>query len=99
MESEREADHKRRARTTDTVELTDVACEVTDGRRLPAVGAFIKLEGEWMEVTGVDGDRVSVKRGQRGTQAIVHNSGVLVHWGLPLIREIPVALYREDWDL
>jgi hypothetical protein len=99
LEFEREADHKRRARTTEQIELTDVTLQVTDGRRLPQSGAFIKLEGEWMEVTRVDGDRVSVKRGQRGTQAIVHGRGVLVHWGLPLVREIPVALYREDWDL
>ncbi len=99
MEFEREADHKRRARTTEQIELTDVSIEVTDGRRLPQPGSFIKLEGEWMQVTRIDGDRASVKRGLRGTQAIVHDRGVLVHWGLPLVREIPVALYREDWDL
>jgi hypothetical protein len=52
-----------------------------------------------MQVSRVDGDRATVKRGQRGTQTVVHDRGRLIHWGLPLSREIPVALYREDWDL
>jgi len=99
LEVEREADLRRRARTLDRLEPDDVTFRVTDGTRLPRPDAFVKVDGEWMRVAEVTGDRVRVKRGQRGTAPVAHDPGALVHWGMPLVRELPVALYREDWDL
>jgi hypothetical protein len=99
VEFERPEDRKRRARTLSRVELTDVAFDINDGTRLPPAGQHVKVDGEWMLVTRVSGDRVIVKRGQRGTDVMIHDPDALVHWGLGLAREIPVALYREDWDL
>jgi hypothetical protein len=99
LEFERDVDRQRRPKSAQVIELTDVGFDVDDGERLPDPGAFIKIEGEWMEVVRITGDRVTVKRGQRGTQTVMHDPGLLVHWGLPLMREVPVALYREDWDL
>jgi len=99
LEFERPADRLRRARTLGLIEVTDVAFDVSDGRRLPGPGSFVKVDGEWMLVRELRGDHVTVKRGQRGTQILAHQPGALVHWGLPLVREVPVALYREDWDL
>lgn len=99
LEFERALDRQRRPRTAQRVELTDVSFDVTDGERLPKPGGFLKIEGEWMKVVRITGDRVNVKRGMRGTQTMVHDPDLIVHWGLQLVREIPVALYREDWDL
>jgi hypothetical protein len=99
LEVEREADVRRRARTLDRLEPDDLAFDVTDGTRMPRPGAHVKVDGEWMLVREVRGDRVQVERGRRGTAPVAHDPGALVHWGLPLVRELPVALYREDWDL
>lgn len=99
VEFERPIDRKRRTRTSTSVELGDVAFEVDDGERLPGVGEHVKLDGEWMLLRGVDGRRVTVKRGARGTTATIHDAGTLIHWGLTLTGQVPVAMYREDWDL
>jgi len=99
LEFERPADRKRRTRTTGHIELTDTSFDVDDGERLPESGRYVKIEGEWMRVTGVSGRRVTVARGERGSEVVAHDSGALVHWGLNLVREVPVRLYREDWDL
>ncbi len=99
LEFEREADLKRRARTSSLILVEDVAFPVSDGTRLPKPGGHIKIDGEWMQVTLISGDRVTVRRGQRGTQIVAHAPDSLIHWGLALVREVPVSLYREDWDL
>ncbi|MFT7667364.1 MAG: prepilin-type N-terminal cleavage/methylation domain-containing protein [Planctomycetota bacterium] len=99
LEFERPKDRMRRASTLTRIELSDVAFEVTDGRRMPSPGAHIKIDGEWMLVSTVRGERVTVKRGQRGTEIAIHDPQALVHWGLAIIREIPIALYQEDWNL
>jgi type II secretory pathway pseudopilin PulG len=99
VEFERPVDRKRRAHTLTRIEQADVGIDVDDGQRLPGRGHHVKIDGEWMLVTRVSGDRLTVKRAQRGTEAMIHDPGAMVHWGLNLSREVPVALYREDWDL
>ncbi|HIG11141.1 MAG: prepilin-type N-terminal cleavage/methylation domain-containing protein [bacterium] len=98
FEFERAIDRRRRTHTLARMELDDATFEVDDGRLCPPEGTFIKLDGEWMELRGVRGDRVTVKRAQRGTQAMIHDAKALVHWGLTLVREVSVELYREDWN-
>ena len=99
LEFERPQDRRRRARTMQRIELTDVAFTVSDSRCLPKPGQHLKIDGEWMRVRDIRGDRVTVARGQRGSEIMAHDPGSMVHWGMALVREVPVALYREDWDL
>jgi hypothetical protein len=100
LELERPAGRKRRTRTLDEIDAIETWFTVENGLRVPREeGAFIKVGGEWMRVMSVDGETVRVRRGQRGTDARRHDAGELVHHGQRLVREIPVALYREDWNL
>lgn len=100
IELERPGDRRRRTRLLDELDALETAFAVEDGRRVPrGADAFVKLGGEWMRVLAVDGDRVQVRRGERGTDARRHDRGELVHHGQRLVREVPVALYREDWNL
>ena len=43
--------------------------------------------------------RLIVKRAQRGTAPRPVPAGSMVHWGTRAVREVPVRLYREDWNL
>ena len=72
---------------------------VSDGMRLPEAGAHILVDEEWMLLTSKSGDRVNVKRAQRGTLAGAHKPGTMVQYGWSTIREIPIAMFREDWNL
>ena len=99
LEFERPIDRQRRTRTTTRVELGDVAFDVDDGERLPDVGGHLKVDGEWMLLRSVHGRRITVKRGVRGTKAMVHDPETMIHWGLPLTGQVTVAMYREDWNL
>lgn len=98
LELEREADLRFRTRlavptTTDASQI-----EVRDGRKIPE-GRMILVGDEWMEVLAIAGNVVSVGRGRRGTRATEHPAEALVHHGYRLVREIPVDVTREDWDL
>jgi prepilin-type N-terminal cleavage/methylation domain-containing protein len=100
LELERESDL--RTRTTLALPATDDASqlEVRDGRKVPAdAGRMILVGVEWMEVLAVSGNVVSVGRGRRGTRATEHPADALVHHGFRSVREIPIDVTREDWDL
>jgi len=99
LELEREDDLLRRARVRAPVEGEDGRIEVDEAELLPAPGRLVLIDEEWMEVLSVTGNRASVKRAQRGTAARPHPAGALVHHGWPVVREVAVPLYREDWDL
>jgi hypothetical protein len=100
LELERPVDRLRRTRLVQTLETEAGGFTVDDGDRLPrGSDAFVLIDAEWMSVTSIDGHFASVKRAQRGTTAATHAVGALVHFGQRLVREVPVATYREDWDL
>jgi len=100
LEIERESDRVRRTSLAEPIELGDAGLVVDDGERIPREeGAFVLLGTEWMRVLSVDGRSVSVKRGERGTKAVEHPRGTMVHYGLRFVREVNVATYREDWNL
>ena len=100
LEIERPSDRTRRTWTTEPLESADSALRVDDGERIPrGEDAYVLVEGEWMKVNSVDKNLVAVMRGQRGTRAVPHPAKLMVHFGERLAREIPVATYREDWDL
>ena len=100
LELERPSDRVRRTSLTAPVEIGDPAIQVDDGERIPREeGAFVLVDAEWMRVRSIDGRNVAVDRGQRGTKTAMHAAGAMVHHGLRIVREVPIATYREDWNL
>lgn len=100
LELERDTDLKHRTRVARFVAKGDASIEVEDGRKLPrSGGAMLLVDAEWMELTSVAGDTASVRRGRRGTQPAPHEPGALLHWGQTFVREVPIVLHQEDWDL
>jgi hypothetical protein len=100
LEFERPVDRLRRTRTTDHVQAAEVVIPVEDGTRLPTwPGAHVLVAGEWMAVQEVSGNRLVVRRAQRGTSPRPIPAGEMVHFGQGVVREVPVRMYREDWKL
>jgi hypothetical protein len=100
MELERPLDRLRRTRLAQPAELGETAILVDDSDRIPREeGAHVLVGTEWMQVLSISGSSVAVKRGERGTKSVSHKAGAMVHYGLRLVREIPIATYREDWNL
>ncbi len=100
LEVERQEDQKRRTRLRLPMTGADATLDVEDGDRLPAEPkSFVKIDAEWMQIISADGHTVSVRRGERGTPAVPHEAGRLVHFGRSLIREIPVRTHQENWNL
>ncbi len=100
LEFERERDRLRRTRLLDFVDKESGRFEVLNGDGLPRRdGQHILVGSEWMRIVRVDGDQVVVRRGARGTQVRQHVAGSLVHFGSPIVVEVPVALYSDDWSL
>lgn len=99
LELEQASDLKRRTRLSAYVTQQDGSFEVDDPSRLPAEGGHVLVDSEWMQVSSVSGRWVSVRRGARGTASAAHENGALVHYGRTMVREVPIATHREDWDL
>lgn len=100
LEIERPKDRRRRTRIVSEVAVEDSGLRVDDPSRLPrGEDRFVLIGTEWMELKAVHGDRITVGRGARGSRRLPHQPGEMVHWGKRLVREIPIALYREDWNL
>lgn len=99
LELERPRDLRTRTRLATAANVEDGTLVVRDGRKLPAAGGMILVDDEWMRVVAVSGERVTVERGRRATRATTHAAEALVHHGWRLVREIPVDMTREDWDL
>src|SRR5262245_39583123 len=72
LELERPRDLRYRTRLVHAVNVQDATLVVRDGRKLPAPGAMILVDEEWMSVLVVSGERVTVERGRRGTKATTH---------------------------
>jgi len=98
LELERPVDLRHRTRCAETVDPETTTFAVRDGRQVPGPVSFVLIDEEWMEVVRVDGDRVGVRRAQRGTRAAWHDPGALVHFGWPIAREIPIDGVNERWE-
>ncbi len=62
-------------------------------------GGFVKIDGEWLRYGEVDGDRlIGLRRGQRGTKPIVHESGTQVHIGRTIEFVVPILHAKDDWN-
>jgi hypothetical protein len=100
LEFERPIDRIRRTRLVEAIDNQVGVLRVDDGRAIPLeADSYVLVDAEWMKVGTVDGDKVVVQRAQRGTTARLHAQSAMVHWGLRMITETPVATYREDWNL
>jgi hypothetical protein len=100
LEFERPVDRMRRTRLLEPLDNQEGVLVVDDARRLPSEpDSYVLVDAEWMRITSIDGARVAVQRAQRGTSAALHGKDAMVHWGLRLVREVPIATYREDWNL
>ena len=99
-ELERPQDRRRRTRLVGALDAKRTSIVVDDGKFLPSgEDVHIKIGAEWMRVISVSGSRAVVRRGQRGTPPVTHAKGDMVHWGWRGMREVSIALYREDWNL
>ncbi|TDJ72430.1 MAG: hypothetical protein E2O39_06725 [Planctomycetota bacterium] len=99
LEFERPVDVRRRTRTTDMLEASATSFQVDNGARLPGAGRLVLIGPEWMLIQSVDGDRVQVQRGRRGTAPVQHPAGERVHFGGLVVTEVTLALYNDDWNL
>jgi prepilin-type N-terminal cleavage/methylation domain-containing protein len=99
LEVERPSELRTRTRLTAAIPPEAREIEVGDERRLPPPGSLVLIDEEWVRITGRSGTRATVVRAQRGTRASGHAAGALLHHGAALVREVPIALHREDWDL
>lgn len=99
VEIERPIDRLRRTRTLEAVDNQVTVLLVDDGDRVPAeVGRHVLVDAEWMKLTSVDGRRLVVERGQRGTTPAPHAAGALVHWGLAMTTEVTIPAHRTEWE-
>lgn len=72
-----------------------------DGPSFPGSrdGGFIKIAGEWIQYGSLDGDRLlGLRRGQRGTKPIDHESGTQVHVGRTIEFVVPILHAKDDWN-
>ena len=100
LEIERPIDRLRRTRILDLIDNQGVVLRVDDGKRISLENdAHILIDAEWMKIVNVDGNKVVVERGQRGTTPVGHDKDAMVHWGLRMVTEATIAAHREDWDL
>jgi prepilin-type N-terminal cleavage/methylation domain-containing protein len=100
LEFERPKEAKRRTRLAEFLPLGANTLRVEDAERLPSrADAFVKIDGEWLKLGPPSGRTVSVQRGMRGTRAANHERGARVHFGETYVREVPIHLSQEDWDL
>ncbi len=100
LEFERPADLQRRPVLLEPLEKQTASFEVSEGSALPyEKGRHILVDGEWMEVQSLRGDRIHVKRAARGTSAVPHEVGAVVRYGETITVEVPVAMHSDDWNL
>jgi hypothetical protein len=100
LEFERPRDVKRRTRIAEALAATDQSARVEDVERLPkTLPAFVRIDAEWMRLTGVSGNDIAIERAQRGTQAVAHPAQAMLHFGETFVREVPIGVAQEDWNL
>ncbi len=99
LEIERPEDRARRTRLAEALDATGGSVKVENGALLPREeGSFVLVDREWMEVVGVQGDVLQVRRAARASDAVPHGRGELVHHGAGVRTEVAIPLHKEDWD-
>lgn len=97
---ERDASESRLTFLRERIDETDRRLEVDDPKRVPTkFPGYIKIDAEWMEVSGVEGKFLAVKtRGARSTVQAVHEGGSKIHVGESFETMIRLESHREDWN-
>jgi len=98
LELERPKDLKFRTKLSEALDHESTEVRVRNSDKLPGQGLMILVDEEWMRVVDTGRGYALVQRGQRGTLPASHPSGVLVHYGLALERELLVPVSRENWN-
>ncbi|HEX5054061.1 MAG TPA: prepilin-type N-terminal cleavage/methylation domain-containing protein [Planctomycetota bacterium] len=83
-----------------SVRADEQTLRLLDGSHFPGApdGGWIKVGGEWMHYDEQDGDVLrGLRRGQRGTKAIDHDSGVRVHVGRGVEFVVPIPHAKDHW--
>lgn len=100
VEVQRASDRKRAPKLLATVEETVNTFEVTNGALLlPALKRHVLISGEWVRLTSVQGDVITVRRGERGTNPRILPADSRVYFGVPLAMEVSIAVHDDDWQL
>jgi hypothetical protein len=99
FEVQPERDVIRRTTLRAPINHNDTEMAVADSTRLPQVGTFILIGDEWVKLLSNSGDIVRIERGQRGTMPTPHKAGLMLQFGWSMVREVPIGVFREDWDL
>ncbi len=99
LEFEHAEDLKQRTRLSLGANATQGELELERADRAGEIGDHVKIDAEWMQITQIAGRKVWVRRAQRGTQAAAHEAGRMVHRGRTEVREVPLAVNLEDWNL
>jgi prepilin-type N-terminal cleavage/methylation domain-containing protein len=97
LEFERPQDLARRPRLVAAADPESTRLEFDRAERLPQAGSHLLLGEEWVRLVGVAGRFADVQRAQRGTRRAHLASGTPAQFGRTIVRDVPVALYREDW--
>lgn len=75
--------------------------DLYDGTMFPGQpdGGYLKIDGEWMRYAELSGDRlIGLKRGERATKPIDHESGTQVHVGRTIEFVVPILHAKDDWN-
>jgi prepilin-type N-terminal cleavage/methylation domain-containing protein len=83
------------------IDADDRGLLLLDGDRFPGPtdGGWAKIRGEWVRYESREGDMLrGLQRGQRGTKALDHPSGVRVHFGRTVEFVVPVPHAKDDWN-
>jgi hypothetical protein len=89
----------RRTRLAKEASASATQIEVELPERAGEVGGHVKIGAEWLQVTSSSGRTLGVLRARRGTSAQAHPAGAVLHRGRTAVRELPIGVSREDWDL
>jgi len=100
LEFEGERERARRPHLAHPLEQQDAELELDAPENAPEGRVtHVLVDGEWMELSGRDGGLLRVRRAARGTEAVVHEAGALVHWGETVAGEFPIPAHVDDWNL
>jgi prepilin-type N-terminal cleavage/methylation domain-containing protein len=100
MVIDRPADEARCALLVSALEEGTTELQVDFPERLPYPDGerFVKIGGEWIRYSGIDGDRLTgIRRGVRGTLPRAHAAGVRIHAGREVVLVVPLV-GRDCWN-
>lgn len=98
---ERDASDARLTFLREAIDENERRIEVDDARRVPnKFPGFMKIDAEWIELSGVEGKAAIVKtRGARSTVQASHEAGAKIHVGETFTTMLRLETHKEDWNV